>query len=54
MWIEILAIVFAVAIVAGVVVSAIKRKKKGCTGCADCPYYGCCGNKTNKSESCNK
>ena len=32
MWIEILAIVFAVAIVAGVVVSAIKRKKKGCIG----------------------
>ena len=43
--IEIVIIVAAAAIVAGVAISAIvakKRGKGGCSGCAGCPYAGKC------------
>ncbi|MBE7090517.1 MAG: FeoB-associated Cys-rich membrane protein [Clostridiales bacterium] len=39
---DILIIVGAIAVVVGVSIAAIIRKKKGCTGCADCPYHGKC------------
>ncbi len=39
---DILIITGAVAVVAGVVIAAVIRKKKGYMGCADCPYHGKC------------
>ncbi len=39
---DILIIAAAVAVVTSVSVAAVIRKKKGYTGCADCPYHGNC------------
>lgn len=39
---EIVVIVLAVAIVGGVAISSIIRKKKGKTCCSDCEHCKCC------------
>ena len=39
---DILIVAGAVAVVVGVSVAAVIRKKKGITGCANCPYHGKC------------
>lgn len=58
-WIEILVIIFAVALVAFTVVFNILRKRKGknccggsgCSGCSGCPYSADCAKKPKKKES---
>ncbi len=39
---DIIITVCAVAVVVSVSIAAVIRKKKGVTGCADCPYHGKC------------
>lgn len=57
-WFEILIIVVAVAIVAGAILSAVLKKRRGknSCGCSDCSACcgcaGCCKNKSHKTDIC--